>query len=225
MSDYKVKITENEYLPLRDVVFNTIKDGILTGRLRPGERLLENQLAEELGVSRTPIREALRMLEIENLVDLIPRKGAQVRDMSEKDIKDVLEIRKVLEELASGLAAENITKQQIADLKQAHIDFVESFERGDRDGVIEADSRFHDIIFSATKNDKLKQIISNISIQIYRYRITYLKLLTNISVPNQQHLDLIRAFEKRSPSEARAISREHIDDQAIEILKSINHEQ
>ena len=77
MADYKVKITENEYLPLRDVVFNTIKDGILTGRLKPGERLLENQLAEELGVSRTPIREALRMLEIENLVDLIPRKGAQ----------------------------------------------------------------------------------------------------------------------------------------------------
>ena len=89
MADYKVKITENEYLPLRDVVFNTIKDGILTGRLKPGERLLENQLAEELGVSRTPIREALRMLEIENLVDLIPRKGAQVRKMSEKDIKDV----------------------------------------------------------------------------------------------------------------------------------------
>ena len=102
MADYKVKITGNEYLPLRDVVFNTIKDGILSGRLRPGERLLENQLAEELGVSRTPIREALRMLEIENLVDLIPRKGAQVREMSEKDIKDVLEIRKVLEELAAG---------------------------------------------------------------------------------------------------------------------------
>ena len=118
MADYKVKIAENEYLPLRDVVFNNIKDGILTGRLRPGERLLENQLAEELGVSRTPIREALRMLEIENLVDLIPRKGAQVKKMSEKDIKDVLEIRKVLEELASGIAAENITKQEIAELKK-----------------------------------------------------------------------------------------------------------
>ena len=94
MTDYKIKMGENEYLPLRDVVFNNIKDGILTGRLRPGERLLENQLADELGVSRTPIREALRMLEIENLVDLIPRKGAQVKKMSEKDIKDILEIRK-----------------------------------------------------------------------------------------------------------------------------------
>lgn len=221
MADYKVKIAENEYLPLRDVVFNNIKDGILTGRLRPGERLLENQLAEELGVSRTPIREALRMLEIENLVDLIPRKGAQVKKMSEKDIKDVLEIRKVLEELASGIAAENITKQEIAELKKLHMDFVDAFERGDREGVLEADTKFHDVIFNTTKNDKLIQIISNISIQIYRYRIAYLKLLTNISVPNQQHLELIKAFERRDTQKAREVSGEHIEDQALEILKSI----
>ena len=222
MTDYKVKIAENEYLPLRDVVFNNIKDGILTGRLRPGERLLENQLAEELRVSRTPIREALRMLEIENLVDLIPRKGAQVKKMSEKDIKDVLEIRKVLEELASGIAAENITKQEIAELKKLHRDFVEAFERGDREAVLEADTKFHDVIFNTTKNDKLIQIISNISIQIYRYRIAYLKLLTNISVPNQQHLDLIKAFERRDAKKAREVSGEHIEDQAQEILKSLN---
>ena len=219
MADYKVKITENEYLPLRDVVFNTIKDGILTGRLKPGERLLENQLAEELGVSRTPIREALRMLEIENLVDLIPRKGAQVRKMSEKDIKDVLEIRKVLEELA----AENMTRHSIVDLKEAHLDFIRAFNRGDSEGVIEADTRFHDIIFDATKNDKLIQIISNISIQIYRYRITYLKLLTDISVPDQQHLELINAFEKKDAVKARAVSGEHIEDQTREILKSIKN--
>ncbi|GFI62033.1 HTH-type transcriptional repressor RspR [Clostridiales bacterium] len=221
MADYKVKITENEYLPLRDVVFNIIKDGILTGRLRPGERLLENQLAEELGVSRTPIREALRMLEIENLVDLIPRRGAQVKEMSEKDIMDVLEIRKVLEELASGLAAKNITKQQIEELKKTHCDFVDAFDRGDSDGVLEADTRFHDIIFNSTKNDKLVQIISNISIQIYRYRITYLKLLNNISVPNQQHLDIISALEKRDAVKARIVSREHIEDQTMEILRSL----
>lgn len=223
MPDYKVRITENEYLPLRDVVFNTIKDGILTGRFKPGERLLENQLAEELGVSRTPIREALRMLEIENLVDLIPRKGAQVKEMSEKDIKDVLEIRKVLEELAAGLAAENITKQEIAELKKVHNDFITAFDNGDRKGVLDADTCFHDIIFNATKNDKLVQIISNISIQIFRYRITYLKLLSDVSVPDKQHIELIKAFEKRDAERARRISREHIEDQTLEILKSIKN--
>ena len=91
MADTKFNINTNEYLPLRDVVFNTLRDAILTGKLVPGERLMENQLAEKLGVSRTPVREALRMLELENLVELVPRKGAQVLDMSEKDIVDILE--------------------------------------------------------------------------------------------------------------------------------------
>lgn len=223
MGDYKVKLAANEYLPLRDVVFNTLKDGILTGRLKPGERLLENQLAEELGVSRTPIREALRMLEIENLVDLIPRRGAQVKDMSERDIKNVLEIRKVLEELAAKLAAENITSKQIEELKEAHRDFVEAFERGDSTEVLEADTKFHEIIFNATCNEKLVQIISNISIQIYRYRIAYLKLLKSIAVPNEQHIALISAFEKRDSEKAQEIIKEHIAEQAMEILRSIGY--
>ena len=150
-------------------------------------------------------------------------RGAQVRKMSEKDIKDVLEIRKVLEELAAGLAAENMTRHSIVDLKEAHLDFIRAFNRGDSEGVIEADTRFHDIIFDATKNDKLIQIISNISIQIYRYRITYLKLLTDISVPDQQHLELINAFEKKDAVKARAVSGEHIEDQTREILKSIKN--
>lgn len=223
MSEYKVKIAENEYLPLRDVVFNTLKDGILTGRLKPGERLLENQLAEELGVSRTPIREALRMLQIENLVDLIPRRGAQVKDMSEKDIKNVLEIRKVLEELAAGLAAENITSKQINELREAHRGFVEAFERGDSKEALDCDTKFHDIIFNATENEKLVQIISNISIQIYRYRIAYLRLLKNINVPSQQHIDLIAALESRDSVKAKKISKEHIVEQANEILKSLHY--
>ena len=99
----------------------------------------------------------------------------------------------------------------------------QAFNRGDSEGVIEADTRFHDIIFDATKNDKLIQIISNISIQIYRYRITYLKLLTDISVPDQQHLELINAFEKKDAVKARAVSGEHIEDQTREILKSIKN--
>ena len=97
--DYKFNVSVNEYLPLRAVVFNNLRDAILKGELAPGERLLENQLADKLGVSRTPVREALRMLEQENLVALIPRKGAQVLDLSANDIKNVLEIRSALEEI------------------------------------------------------------------------------------------------------------------------------
>ena len=92
MKEPKFNVTMNEYLPLRDVVFNTLRQAILRGELKPGERLMEIQLANKLGVSRTPIREAIRMLEQEGLAVTIPRKGAEVAKMTEKDMEDVLQI-------------------------------------------------------------------------------------------------------------------------------------
>ena len=99
----------NEYLPLRDVVFNTLRQAIITGEFAPGERLMEISLANRLGVSRTPVREAIRKLELEGLVIMIPRKGAQVAKITEKNLRDVIEIRTVLEEFATVLACERIT--------------------------------------------------------------------------------------------------------------------
>ena len=107
------KVTMNEYLPLRDVVFNTLRQAILKGELEPGERLMEIQLAERLGVSRTPIREAIRKLELEGLVLMVPRKGAEVASISEKSLREVLEVRRSLEELAIELACQKITQEQI----------------------------------------------------------------------------------------------------------------
>ena len=117
------KVNMNEYLPLRDVVFNTLRQAILRGELKPGERLMEIQLANKLGVSRTPIREAIRKLELEGLVLMIPRKGAEVAEITEKNMRDVLEVRKALEELAVQLASDNITKEEIEEMKKAAEDF------------------------------------------------------------------------------------------------------
>ena len=100
---------ENDYLPLRDVVFNTLRTSILTGELKPGERLMEIHLADKLGVSRTPIREAIRKLELEGLVTMIPRRGAEVAQITEKNLRDVLEVRRALDALAVELACERIT--------------------------------------------------------------------------------------------------------------------
>ena len=108
------KVNMNEYLPLRDVVFNTLRQAILKGELAPGERLMEIQLAEKLGVSRTPIREAIRKLEKEGLVTIEPRKGAYASDISIKDMVDVLEVRQYLESLAAGMAAVRITPASAA---------------------------------------------------------------------------------------------------------------
>ena len=113
-SDFSVNM--NEYLPLRDVVFNTLRQAILKGELKPGERLMEIALAERLGVSRTPIREAMRKLEQEGLVVMIPRRGAQVANITEKDLNDVLEVRIALENVAIEKACARMTEEEMRRL-------------------------------------------------------------------------------------------------------------
>ena len=114
------QIDMNEYLPLRDVVFNTLRQAILRGELKPGERLMEIQLAQRLGVSRTPVREAIRKLELEGLVLMIPRKGAEVAEITIKDLEDVLQVRAALEELAVRDACEKITEEQLKELRRSN---------------------------------------------------------------------------------------------------------
>ena len=129
--DMDFEVNMNEYLPLRDVVFNTLRKAILRGELKPGERLMEIQLANKLGVSRTPIREAIRKLELEGLVLMIPRKGAEVAQITEKNMQDVLEVRKALEELSVQLACERITPEQVEEMKMAAEDFRKVLKSGD----------------------------------------------------------------------------------------------
>ena len=121
MLEESMKMNVDEYLPLRDVVFNTLRQAILTGDFLPGERLMEITLAKRLGVSRTPVREAIRKLELEGLVDMIPRKGAAVARITVSDLKDVLEVRCHLEEFAASIACDRITEEEKAYLLPAKL--------------------------------------------------------------------------------------------------------
>ena len=114
-----ISLSGDEFLPLRDVVFNTLRNAILTGELEPGERLMEIKLAEKLGVSRTPIREAIRKLELEGLVVMTPRKSAEVARITRKDLTDVLEVRRVLECLAIELSCQKITGDIINNFSES----------------------------------------------------------------------------------------------------------
>lgn len=155
------------YLPLRDVVFHTLREAILKGELTPGERLMELQLASKLGVSRTPIREAIRMLEQEGLAVTIPRKGAEVAKMTEKDMEDVLQIREALDELAVSIACEQMTTEQLEELRHTMHEFAEYTKSGDVKKIAEADVKFHDIIYQSTGNPKLVNMLNNLREQMY----------------------------------------------------------
>ncbi len=207
----------NAYLPLRDVVFNTLREAILRGDLQPGERLMELQLAAKLGVSRTPIREAIRMLEQEGLAVTMPRKGAEVAKMTLKGMEDVLEIRGALDELASQLACERITKEQLERLAARKQDFEDSLKSGDVKLIAEADVNFHDIIYEATGNPKLVNLLNNLREQIYRYRVEYIKDANNHPILIKEHEAIYQSLLNRNKEDAVIAIHEHVENQAVAV--------
>ena len=219
------KVNMNEYLPLRDVVFNTLRQAILRGELKPGERLMEIQLANKLGVSRTPIREAIRKLELEGLVLMIPRKGAEVAQITEKNMQDVLEVRKALEELSVQLACERITPEQVEEMKMAAEDFRKVLKSGDVTKIAEADVKFHDIIFAATNNQRLITLLNNLREQMYRFRVEYLKQKECYPQLLEEHDKLIALISGGNVEEACEIMGRHIDNQASTVSDVIRRDQ
>ena len=217
------KVNMNEYLPLRDVVFNTLRQAILKGELAPGERLMEIQLANKLGVSRTPIREAIRKLELEGLVLMIPRKGAEVAEITEKNMRDVLEVRKALEELAVQLACEKITDEEIEEMKKAAEEFKMILKSKDITEIAEADVRFHDIIYMATDNQKLIHLLNKLREQMYRYRVEYLKKKECYPQLLREHQAIIEAIEKSNKETASEIMGQHIENQVTAVTDSLRH--
>lgn len=222
-TDFEVDI--NEFLPLRDVVFNTLRQAILRGELKPGERLMEIQLANKLGVSRTPIREAIRKLELEGLVLTIPRKGAEVAQITEKSLRDVLEVRRALEELAVSLACDRMTKEQMDELRWAGKEFRKTLGYNDVTKVAEADVKFHDIIYRATENERLVQLLFNLREQMYRYRVEYLKRKESHQMLLAEHDQIIAMIAENDKAGATKAVCTHIDNQVKAVADTIRMQQ
>ena len=224
----------NAYLPLRDVVFNTLREAILKGDLKPGERLMELQLASKLGVSRTPIREAIRELEMIGLVENIPykgtivrkltRKGAEVAKMTLKDMEDVLEIRDALDELAVRIACQKISDEQLKQLEDMKELFEKSTQTGNVKKIAEADVTFHDVIYEATGNPKLVTLLNNLREQVYRYRVEYIKDPKNYPTLIAEHEAILESLKNRDVKNAVEAMHVHVANQA-EAVKTVIQEQ
>lgn len=220
----QLELNMDAYLPLRDVVFNTLREAILRGELVPGERLMELQLAAKLGVSRTPIREAIRMLEQEGLAITIPRKGAIVAGMTEKDMQDVLEIREALEELSVQVACDKITAEEIEQLQENMKNFERSLKSGDLKKMAQADVEFHDVIYQATHNPKLVNMLNNLREQMYRYRVEYLKNPKNHEQLLREHEAIYKGIVEKDKASVTDMIRRHISNQ-VDVVKHIIREQ
>ncbi|MBQ8148691.1 MAG: GntR family transcriptional regulator [Lachnospiraceae bacterium] len=217
----ELKFDVNEYLPLRDVVFQTLRQAIITGEIGPGERLMEIPLAKKLGVSRTPVREAIRMLELEGLVVMIPRRGAEVARITEKDLRDALEVRCALEEQAVVLACQRITKEGKEKLKAVCIAFREAISTKHVPSIVDSDVAFHDAILEATQNQRLITITHNLWEQVYRYRVEYVKDFSYHDVLVSEHDAITNAILLGDVEQARAVMRKHIYNQEAIVITNV----
>ena len=182
---------------------------------------MEIHLANRLGVSRTPIREAIRKLELEGLVTMIPRRGAEVAQITEKNMSDVLEVRRALDALCVELACDRITQEELNSLKQACEDFEIAVNTRDVKRIAQADVELHDIIVRATGNDRLIQLVNNLSEQMYRYRFEYIKDTSQHERLVEEHRIIYQAIVDKDKETASRAAKIHIDNQKKAIMRQL----
>lgn len=209
----KLRLEADTDMPLRDVVKNTLRSAILRGDLKPGERLMEIHLAKQLGVSRTPVREAIRLLELEGLAVTVPRRGAHVAKMTEKDLQDVLEIREALDELAVKDACLRMTDDDYKELEEAFKEFKKTCASNDVRVIAEADENFHSVIYRASKNPKLVVIVENLKEQMYRFRYEYLRGIEDFSNLIAEHEAIMKDLAERNEDAVREEMHKHLRNQ------------
>ncbi len=213
------EIFTHNNLPLRDEVFTYLRSSILKGEIPHGTKLMEKKLADELGVSRTPVREALRMLQAEGLVQIKHGRGTFVSEISIEEIKDVLEVRAALENLAVRLCCDRVSDEELEQIKAIHRGFLRAIREKNIDDIIKYDIDFHDAIYTSTKNNKLKVLIKNMSDQMYRFRVRYIKQMDDHSAIAEEHMKIITAIENGDSQMASEEATEHIANQEKSVVE------
>ncbi|RCX18875.1 DNA-binding GntR family transcriptional regulator [Anaerobacterium chartisolvens] len=213
---------ENNLSSLRGKVFIQLQNDILNGKYQSGDSLIETRLSEDLGVSRTPIREAIRQLELEGLVRSIPNKGAIVTGISDQDIEDIYTIRMMIEGLASRWAAEKITQTELQELKEA-FDMEEFYTvKNDTAHLLELDSRFHDIIFKASKSKPLIHTLSTFHHYVQSARNASLSSPGRAKKVLEEHRAILQAIIDKDPDRAELLTNLHVKNASMNLIKNKN---
>lgn len=204
---------------LRSRVFTQLQNDILNGLYEPGDSLIETKLSEELGVSRTPVREALRQLELEGLVQSVPNKGVIVKGISAKDIQDIYTIRMLIEGLAARWATEMITPQELEELKEA-VDLEEFYTvKNDNSHLLQFDTRFHDIIFKASKSKPLMHTLSTFHHYVQKARSISMSSPERAIEVLEEHKAILQAIMDKDAYKAERLTTEHVRNASSNLLK------
>ncbi len=221
MDNRLAPIRLDSYQPLREVVCESLREAIRKGILRPGERLMELQLAEELGVSRTPVREAIRKLEQEGYVVMMPRRGTYVASMSIRDINEIFEIRTALESLSNGLAAKRIMDEELEQLQRQLVKIKGYIDANDMDRIVETDIQFHDLLYQASRNTRLVGIISNLREQLTRFRTLSMSYPGRLEATLEEHRNIVESIAQGDVKAARKAAECHMEHSEQTLMKAM----
>jgi len=198
MSGFKIKIDEPKLLS--EDIAESIKTAIIKGKFKPGQKISEGELAESMGISRTPLREAFRKLENEGFIKIIPRKGAVVVDIDAEEAINLYEIKSTLEGLAARLAAANMKEKDIGKLERVNEELKELIDKNDLESFYRMHTRFHEGFVKLCGNKRLIQMISNLNDHFNRFGIISLTLPGQFEKAIEQHEEIIKAYKSGDPN-------------------------
>jgi len=216
----------NDYELLSKKVYRILKVRIIKGDLKPGKKILEINIAEQLGVSRTPVREAIKGLAAEGLVKMIPNQGAVIINVSIEDLQEVLQIRRVLEGLAVSIAAEKISKEETKKLEKITKKMSICISKNDIVAYSKLNAEFHNLILHVCGNKRLMKICNNLSSSDHRFRIRSLRdNPERLKYSLQEHQEIMEALNRRNSEQADKLSQKHINNVLKNILENESKEK
>lgn len=219
LDNYNLRSEVNDKYSLRGRVFHKIREDILKGRYRQNEAMKELQISKELGVSRTPVREALRQLELEGLVAIIPNKGAVVSGINARDISDIYAIRSIIEGLCAQWAAENISDEQLDELEE--IVYLSEFhlQKGHIDQLYELDNKFHEMLYEASGSKILRHVLSDFHHYVQRVRKTSLSAPDRAVKSISEHKAILEALRTKNSEKARDLTNVHVRNTSENVIE------
>lgn len=210
---------------LRNKVFKYIKSQIINGAYGPGETLLESKLADELGVSRTPIREAIRLLEMEGLVETTTKKGAIVLGISQQDVEDIYTVRQLVEGLAARWAAERLTPAELKELQKTY-ELMEFYaQKHEVEEIAELDNKFHQMIYEAAGSKILYLTLRNLHQYVQIARLQSLGMQNRLPLTLNEHHAVLQALEAKDPAKAEKAMTEHVRKAYLNIHNQLSKGQ
>lgn len=224
MSNYDVKQEVTDKYSLRGRVFNRLREDILSGKYAEHEELKEMAIGEEMGVSRTPVREAFRQLELEGLIQIIPNKGAYVTGITEKDVKDIYMIRSLLEGLCARWATEHITEEKMEEMEENVYLAEFHAQKGHMEQLAELDNQFHDILYESCNSKILEHQLKDFHQYVLRVRKKTLANVSRGNKSNEEHRMIMEAIRDKNADLAEQLAHQHMINAYENMVKNGLHE-